>query len=360
MSSSDSNSPKKDYFLVLNASLTRGFRTLQMKPAILGYAQIIVGSVGLILVAFSFLKFNGPLNDALQQMDMLVSRVGSEIEDTIALIQKGASVSEEIQKSIPTHLQSIEQSKVAINESVKIVEDWQKQIPRIRSIMLDGEKICNTYADQLPIKLPHVDSKKVSFKYPEIIPRTTDIDLPYPTAKVKMSGFSEKILNQRIGFQYPSGIDIDNLNKRITVPTNPTINEKEIAFEIPDKIYMMEYMKKEKEMIQKTAKQLKDIEASVGKSSESIDIIKSKVKTELINSIDKTIIGVQKSEDLLVELNDKTIPQTVENLKAQQTSIRKTSILFSDFAMGIPILFSMLGLVFIAILSSGLFKVIMM
>lgn len=359
MSSSDSNIPKKEFLQVLNEFWTKLFRIIQKKQTVLGYAQMIVGFVGLILVVFSFFKFNGPLNDALQEMDMLVGRVGSEIEDTITLIQKGAAVTDEIQKSIPSHLQSIEQSKVAINESVKIVEEWQKQIPGLRSIVLDGEKICNTYADQLPIKLPHVDSKKVSFRYPEIIPRTTDIDLPYPTAKVKMSGFKTKILNKEIGFDYPSGIEIGNLNKRITVPTNPTVNEKEISFEIPDKIYMMEYMKTEKEMILKTANQLKDIEGAIGKSSESIDLIKAKVKTDLVNSINKTINGVQKSEALLVEINTKTIPQTVVNLKAQQMSLKKSSILFSDFALGIPIFFSMLGLIFIAIFSGGLFKMLL-
>jgi hypothetical protein len=359
MNSSNSNRPKKRYLQIQNEKLTQVVHFINLKQSVLGYTQMLVGFIGLVLVVYSFFKFNGPLNDALQQMDMLVGRVGSEIEDTITLIQKGAAVTDEIQKSIPSHLQSIEQSKVAINESVKIVEEWQKQIPGLRSIILDGEKICNTYADQLPIKLPHVDSKKVSFRYPEIIPRTTDIDLPYPTAKVKMSGFNKKIINTNIGFDYPSGIEIGNLNKRITVPTNPSVNEKEISFEIPDKIYMMEYMKKEKEMIMKTANELKAIEASIGKSSQSIDVIKSAVQNELINSIDKTIAGVHKSEELLIEVNTKTIPQTIANMRAQRASINKASILFSDFSLCIPIFFSMIGLLFLGIFVGGISKVML-
>lgn len=358
--------------------------------------QLFAGSVATLLVALGYFWFNNPLQTALTELDSMAGRAETEIATVENLLTDIDGVAESIQNAIPSYRDSLDavgESTMAVSETIN---EWEAQIPGVQDVATDAAHICDTFAAQLPIRVPAVnlETKLIKFQLPEVIPKTQDVDIPYPTATVTTStkklsypsgaevetkGFSKSlgsfqgknfgsvsfdypsgisITNDSVALEYPSGIKIGTGNKSVTVPATPEIKLKDYSFDVPDKLEVThrELMKDEKVLLEKSSKQLTSMTETLGTTRDSLTKVRALLESDVQNSLDATSQNLAAAETALTKFRTERIPGVLTDLKEQRHSLNKSRGVFVAISGLIPLGFCVLALVTVAIALSGAHK----
>lgn len=353
---------------------------------IIAVAQTIVGVVGTVAVILGYLSFSQPMRDALTQLDKMAQSGESQLETASSLLGDVSKVADGLQKALPAHRKTVAAAVTTAETLAGTIDKWNEDIPGYQGMATDASHIADTFAEQLPIKVPLVtaDMEKKSFELPEIIPRTQTVKINVPTATVGFttksleypSGASVKTDRKSVGpakFDIPVGIDIakksfdvrypSSLNigtkvQNVTMPKTPDLNMKEYSFHLPANVKFdtREMMKDEKVLLEKSSAQLLALNTTLGETSESLSNVSDLISGELVGTLKETDANLEETAAALTALREERIPTVIKDLGDQQASLGESRQLFTAISGVIPLVFIVIGVFTLAIAVSGAYK----
>lgn len=361
--------------------------------SIFAFLQLVAGGISTLLVFIAYTTYKQPLEVALAELDGIAGNVESEIVTVEGLLKDVDGVAESIQRAMPSHRNSIASVSESVLAVSKTLEEWENQIPGIQEISTDTAHILDTFSSQLPIRIPAVklEQKLIKFQLPEIIPKTRNVNIPYPTAtvqtstqtlsypngaRVEMKGWSKdfgKVMGKSLGgvsfdypsgisisdgnvdLSYPSGISIGSASQSVTIPDTPEYRMKNYSFHIPDKLEIThrELMKDEKGLMEKSKKQLTSINSSLDKTKESLRKIRSLLERDAQESLKETDKNITDAENAMDSFRTHRLPAVLEDLRAQRQGISRSRGVFKAVSGLLPLMFLVIGLITTALAASG-------
>ncbi|MEW4567435.1 hypothetical protein AB1L88_06165 [Tautonia sp. JC769] len=359
--------------------------------------QVLAGGAATLLVAFGYFWFNHPLQEALGELDRMAARAESEIATVEGLLTDIDGVAESVQDALPFHRESLEAIGQSTTAVARTMGEWEAEIPGIQDLATDTAHVCETFAAQLPIRVPAVDlrSRVVEYQLPEITAKTQEVEIPYQTAKVKtstktltyptgakdeMNGFERglgRVAGRSLGnirFEYPSGITLSNgsvtldypsaitlqtARKTVSIPATPEVTMKDHSFEVPDAIEVThrDLMKDEKAILEQSSRQLASMTRSLDSTRDSLRDVIGLLENDVPKSLDETRRNFEAAETALTTFRSERIPRALADLEEQRLGLNQSRSVFLALSGLIPLAFGTIALMCAAMAVGGVQKV---
>lgn len=361
---------------------------MRYSKSLLPKIQLAIGILGTLAVAYAFFSFRGPLENALTELDNMAGNAESQLGTVTDLLGDVDKIADGLQRALPSHRKSLASAVTTAKTISDTVEKWNQDIPGYQEMTSDAAHICDTFASQLPLKVPQVklDTKQIKFELPEVVPKEQTVSVNVPTAEVEFETksvsypkganvrTSEKraagvkfsypsgieIMEGDVDFRYPARIKIGTKKQDYKIPDTPTVTMKDYSFDVPDKLEVTqrELMKDEKHLLEKSSAQMASLGNTLGETAGSLTEIASLLSEDVVNSIQETDTNLMDAESTLTVFRQERLPSVVADLKEQKLGLNKSRQLFTAIAGLIPLSFCILALITIAIALSGWAKMI--
>lgn len=324
--------------------------------------QLIAGSVATVLVFVAYLMFSDPVRIAIVELDALAANAESEIASAERLLKHVDGVAASLQQAIPSHRRTLSAVGVSAKEVARTVGEWEQEVPGIQAISKDVAQVCETFASQLPIRIPtaKLATKQIKYQLPEFTPKTQQVDLPYPSAKVSMKSLDfGKIAGKSLGrIQYPGGIDLGTKKKTVTVPAPPEMKMKNYTVRVPSDVDVTyrELLRDEQAVLEKSAVQLGSINEALERTQGSLGDIKRLLQNDVHESLTETERNLTEAESALNVFRTESLPSVLVDLGEQRIGLSESRGVFAPAAGLVPLVFGIAGLTTFAVATGGAAK----
>lgn len=324
---------------------------------ILACLQIAIGAAGICLCVFLYNKHCNDLQDSLKNIDALAGDVSVQAKIGDDLLLQWSSILRGFDIALDTHLRSLAAARESSDQLGRSMDKWDEGLVGFNRVVLDAERICTKFAEQLPIKIPNLDvqTRPLTIDVPTFEMQTETTNIPYPTARVGSRKMKLDVGLTDLEFDIPT-LNVGTRNKTIDVPAPPKVSVEKRRFSIPDKVDVVyeELFSDEKALLTNTASQLEETADLIGEARFTLDNVDVLLNQEIQSSISITEENLKETQQAVQQTYQEQIPEVRKRLASQQEEIRSSQLNFRSLQTMVPWLFLLAGMLPAAISIQGL------
>jgi hypothetical protein len=324
----------------------------RLLPAI----QIVLGTTGVVLCSWLFVRTREPAEKFLQNATEFASATEAEFSLAITLSREAQMLAEQFESLGNQNLESVRNGDLVLEHWVNSLRQWQMQISSLSTTAALAAQSCERFARVLPLQVPTLSYEldKLQIDIPKIKVQEQTIEIPYPNAQVGSKKETIDLGVTKVDIRMPT-IEIAANSKKVTLPSKLEVMTEERYLEYPKdfQIQQTPLLAEEKQVLQRMQADLQNAAINLTTSARSLAELEKLSDVDLRRSLQLTSRAISQSLEQLSNISRQHLPEFEHQLLLQRDHLKSSTSQIRDLLQFLPWLWGVLGLISVGSIVNG-------
>ncbi|MFN3192991.1 MAG: hypothetical protein ACE361_20950 [Aureliella sp.] len=293
--------------------------------------QIAIGILGILLCFYLHRIYVPRVDGALAELDSIAADVDVQARVGERMLSDWITLVDSAEKTVGLHIDTTRALRASTQDVERSIVRWQSVARGMSTSAGGAAESLHGFASQLPIEIPipKIESENVELAIPQFQVGKSEIRLPYPTAKLGTTKRRIDLGVTSVDLEVPS-LQLGKATQAVSVP-NVEMGEDLIRrIEVPRNVGVesRQLLSNEKELLEKTADQLRDSSIGFAEASDSLTQFRDVVRNEVLGSFNVAEDELIQLGDVLRKSSQQELPEIRQRLLQQRDAVERTRVRF--------------------------------